>query len=218
VSFVGSLRLDQEAAVAGLLTHDAGVLCAPAAFGKTDTAAAMMARRSVNTLVLVHHTEWLEQWQGRLQAFLGIAKGMVGTIGGGKAKPIGKIDIAVMQPLFREGEVNPLVEDYGQVTVDECHHAGRAARHAGPRDAGVLEGDAAAVRWTPAPRARQQDRGADHRFRGHRPPCAAEDVGQVAARLPRDGVQGQFLCARRVMTRSPESVSIPFQWTIKRLH
>ena len=125
VSFVGSLRLDQEAAVTGLLPHDAGVLSAPTAFGKTVTAAAMIARRGVNTLVLVHRTELLKQWQVRLQAFLGGAKGVVGTIGGGKAKPTGKIDIAVIQSLSRQGEVNPLVEDYyGQVIVDECHHVG----------------------------------------------------------------------------------------------
>jgi superfamily II DNA or RNA helicase len=124
VSFVGSLRLDQEAAIAGMLPHDAGVLCAPTAFGKTVTAAAMIARRGVNTLVLVHRMELLKQWQERLQAFLGVSKGVVGTIGGGKAKPTGKIDIAVMQSLSRQGEVNPLVEDYGQVIVDECHHVG----------------------------------------------------------------------------------------------
>ncbi|WP_329955943.1 TOTE conflict system archaeo-eukaryotic primase domain-containing protein [Cupriavidus necator] len=41
VGFVGTLRLDQEAAIAGMLQHDAGVLCAPTAFGKTVTAAAM---------------------------------------------------------------------------------------------------------------------------------------------------------------------------------
>jgi superfamily II DNA or RNA helicase len=124
VSFVGTLRLDQEAAVAGMLHHDTGVLCAPTAFGKTVTAAAMITRRGVNTLVLVHRTELLKQWQERLQAFLGVGKGVVGTIGGGKAKPTGKIDIAVMQSVSRQGEVNPLVENYGQVIVDECHHVG----------------------------------------------------------------------------------------------
>ncbi len=124
VSFVGSLRLDQEAAIAGMLPHDAGVLCAPTAFGKTVTAAAMIARRGVNTLVLVHRTELLEQWKERLQALLDVGKGLVGTIGGGKAKPTGKIDIAVMQSLSRHGDVNPLVENYGQVIVDECHHVG----------------------------------------------------------------------------------------------
>jgi superfamily II DNA or RNA helicase len=124
VSFVGNLRLDQETAIAAMLSHDSGVLCAPTAFGKTVTAAAMIARRGVNTLVLVHRTELLKQWQERLQALLGAGKSVVGTIGGGKAKPTGKIDIGVMQSLSRQGEVNALVEDYGQVIVDECHHVG----------------------------------------------------------------------------------------------
>ena len=34
------------------------------------------------------------------------------------------IDIAVMQSLTRKGEINALVERYGQVIVDECHHVG----------------------------------------------------------------------------------------------
>jgi superfamily II DNA or RNA helicase len=34
----------------------------------------------------------------------------------------GKIDIAVMQSLSRQGETSELVENYGQVIVDECHH------------------------------------------------------------------------------------------------
>ena len=124
VAFSGTLRLDQEAAVAAMLHHDAGVLCAPTAFGKTVTAAAMIARRGVNTLVLVHRTELLKQWQARLRSFLGTGKGTVGTIGGGKARPSGKLDIAVMQSLSRQGEVSPLVENYGHVIVDECHHVG----------------------------------------------------------------------------------------------
>lgn len=123
-AFAGKLRPDQQSAVAEMLSHDVGVLCAPTAFGKTVTAAAMIANRGVNTLVLVHRTELLKQWQVRLQSFLGVGKGMIGTIGGGKAKPTGKIDIAVMQSLSRQGEVNPLVENYGHVIVDECHHVG----------------------------------------------------------------------------------------------
>ena len=124
VNFSGTLRHDQAAAVAAMLKHDAGVLCAPTAFGKTVAAAALIARRGVNTLVLVHRTELLRQWQERLQAFLGVGKGGVGTIGGGKAKPTGRIDIAVMQSLSRQGGVDALVENYGQVIVDECHHVG----------------------------------------------------------------------------------------------
>ena len=124
VAFAGTLRLDQEAAVSAMLHYDTGVLCAPTAFGKTVIGAAMIARRGVNTLVLVHRTELLKQWQERLQAFLEVGKGVVGNIGGGKAKPTGRIDIAVMQSVSRQGEVNPLVENYGQVIVDECHHVG----------------------------------------------------------------------------------------------
>lgn len=127
VAFAGTLRLDQEAAVTAMLEHDAGVLCAPTAFGKTVTAAAMIARRGVNTLVLVHRTELLKQWQERLQSFLGVGKGVLGTIGGGKAKPTGKIDIAVMQSLSRQGDINPVVENYGHVIIDECHHIGAAS-------------------------------------------------------------------------------------------
>lgn len=124
VGFVGVLRADQERAVAEVMVHDFGVLCAPTAFGKTVAAAALIAGRATNTLILVHRTELLKQWQERLQAFLGIGKEIVGTIGGGKARPTGLIDIAVMQSLSRQGEVNPLVENYGQVIVDECHHIG----------------------------------------------------------------------------------------------
>jgi superfamily II DNA or RNA helicase len=127
VGFAGSLRPDQEAAVTAMLRHDTGVLCAPTAFGKTVTAAAMIARRGVDTLVLVHRTELLKQWQERLAAFLRASEGVIGVIGGGKTKPTGKIDIAVMQSLSRQGEVDALVENYGQVIVDECHHIGAAS-------------------------------------------------------------------------------------------
>lgn len=126
-TFAGTLRPDQEAAVSAMLQHEAGVLCAPTAFGKTVTAAAIVARRSVNTLVLVHRTELLKQWQERLQVFLGVGNEIIGTIGGGKSKPTGKIDIAVMQSLSRQGQVNPLVENYGHVIVDECHHVGASS-------------------------------------------------------------------------------------------
>lgn len=124
VQFQGVLREDQEAAVGAMLSHDMGVLCAPTAFGKTVTAAAIIARRGVSTLILVHRTELMRQWQERLQAFLGVDRNMVGIIGGGKSLPTRRIDIAVMQSLSRRGEVDPIVESYGQVIVDECHHVG----------------------------------------------------------------------------------------------
>jgi len=124
VNFHGTLRLDQEAAVSGMLSHETGVLCAPTAFGKTITAAAMIARRNVNTLILVHRSELLRQWQEQLGVFLDVDKGDIGAIGGGKSTLKGKIDIALMQTISRQGDVKPLVENYGLVIVDECHHVG----------------------------------------------------------------------------------------------
>ena len=122
LEFLGTLRNDQETAVGVMMQHDVGTLCAPTAFGKTVAAAAMIARRGVSTLILVHRADLLKQWQERLQTFLGAGKDVVGLIGGGKKKPSSKIDIAVMQSLNRKGEVDTLVEKYGHIIVDECHH------------------------------------------------------------------------------------------------
>jgi superfamily II DNA or RNA helicase len=127
LAFTGQLRDDQQTAVEAMLRHDIGVLQAPTAFGKTVVAAAILARRGVTTLVLVHRAELLRQWQERLHAFLDVAPEAIGCIGGGKAKPTGQLDIAVMQSLVRKGEVNPVVQTYGQVIVDECHHIAAAS-------------------------------------------------------------------------------------------
>jgi len=120
--FTGTLRKDQKAAVREMLKHEIGVLCAPTAFGKTVTAASLIARRKVSTLVLVHRTELLRQWQERLTGFLDFAKESLGIIGGGKKKPSGKIDIAVMQSLSRREDLGELLDQYGQIIIDECHH------------------------------------------------------------------------------------------------
>jgi superfamily II DNA or RNA helicase len=120
--FTGTLRKDQKSAVREMLKHEVGVLCAPTAFGKTVTAAALIARRKVSTLVLVHRTELLRQWQERLSGFLEIPKGGLGVIGGGKKKPSGKTDIAVMQSLSRREDLGELLDQYGQIIIDEYHH------------------------------------------------------------------------------------------------
>jgi superfamily II DNA or RNA helicase len=55
-------------------------------------------------------------------AFLDVDPKCIGIIGGGRRKPTGVIDIAVIQSLVRRGEVSDLVADYGHLVVDECHH------------------------------------------------------------------------------------------------
>ncbi|MBD1544844.1 TOTE conflict system archaeo-eukaryotic primase domain-containing protein [Roseibium aggregatum] len=127
VSFQGELRRPQMAAFDALVPHDAGVLAATTAFGKTVVAAALIANRCRNTLVLVHRRELLNQWVERLRNFLSIDPKQIGIIGGGKRKPTGIIDVALIQSLVRKGEVANLVTDYGHLIVDECHHLSAAS-------------------------------------------------------------------------------------------
>ncbi len=122
VSFQGELRPEQARAVEALLLHDTGVLAATTAFGKTVAAAALIARRGVNTLVLVHRRQLLEQWVQRLSDFLGLPPKAIGVVGGGRRKTTGKIDVALIQSLVRRGVVHDLVGEYGHLVVDECHH------------------------------------------------------------------------------------------------
>ncbi len=122
LEFLGTLHDIQAAAVAAIEPHDYGVLAATTAFGKTVVGARMIAARGVNTLVLVHRRQLVDQWRERLQSFLSVKDGDIGTIGGGKRKPTGRIDIALIQSLVRNGEVSDLVADYGHLIVDECHH------------------------------------------------------------------------------------------------
>ena len=121
VAFHGELRPAQLAAVRDLERHDTGVLAAGTAFGKTVVAAWMIARRQVNTLVLVNRRELQAQWVARLSTFLGVPEKRIGRIGGGAKKRTGEIDVALVQSLSRKGEVAGLVKEYGHVVVDECH-------------------------------------------------------------------------------------------------
>ncbi len=136
--FHGQLQPEQQLAADAMLAHDTGVLSATTAFGKTVIGAWLIAKRGVNTLVLVHRRQLQEQWIDSLSKFLGLPASAVGRIGGGRKKPTGAIDVAVIQSLVRDGIVQHLVEHYGQLIVDECHHLSarsfeHVARHARAR-------------------------------------------------------------------------------------
>ena len=120
--FKGELRSEQIKAVTKVLKHNEGLICAATAFGKTVVAAHLIAKRKVNTLIIVHRKQLLEQWIKRLSEFLDIDPESIGRIGGGKNKPTGMIDVAIMQSLNRKGEVNDIVANYGHIILDECHH------------------------------------------------------------------------------------------------
>ena len=82
----------------------------------------LVAKRARSTLVLVHRQPLLDQWVAQLSMFLGLDEKEIGQIGGGKRKPNGRLDVAMIQSLVRQGRVEDLVETYGHVIVDECHH------------------------------------------------------------------------------------------------
>jgi superfamily II DNA or RNA helicase len=64
----------------------------------------------------------LDQWVAKLRAFLDIDPDRIGVVRGGRRRPTGFIDVALIQSLVRKGEVSDLVADYGHLVVDECHH------------------------------------------------------------------------------------------------
>ncbi|MBU2602842.1 MAG: DEAD/DEAH box helicase [Actinobacteria bacterium] len=121
-AFRGALRPEQEAAARALGAHDTGVLAAGTAFGKTVVAAHLIAERGVNTLVLVHRQQLLDQWVARLSDFLNLDPKSIGRIGGGVRRPSGIIDVALLQSVGRSGATDDLVAGYGHLIVDECHH------------------------------------------------------------------------------------------------
>ncbi|MCM1067492.1 MAG: DEAD/DEAH box helicase family protein [Muribaculaceae bacterium] len=137
-TFLGKLRSEQAAAIEELSKHRCGTVYAATAFGKTVTGIAMIARKKVNTLILVHTKALLDQWRERLEQYLEVDFGPVEQLKGrGRRKKFkkfgalsstestlnGKIDIALLQSCISDNEMKPFVRDYGMVIVDECHHA-----------------------------------------------------------------------------------------------
>jgi len=122
LNFHGTLRPEQKRAAVSMLSHDVGVLSGTTAFGKTVVAAYMIAERGVNTLILVHRRQLLDQWIDRLSNFLDLDPNKIGQIGGGKWNQLREVDVAIIQSLSKKGIVDDIVGFYGHLVVDECHH------------------------------------------------------------------------------------------------
>lgn len=122
LQFHGQLSFQQEEAVDNLSKTNCGILSATTGFGKTVVATSLIAKRNINTLIIVNRTQLVNQWKEKLIAFLQLDSSDVGQIGGGKSKPSGVIDIATIQTLNRNGSIKDIIHHYGQVIVDECHH------------------------------------------------------------------------------------------------
>jgi len=122
VRFSGKLTAIQKQAASALCKHETGVFVAPPGIGKTVIGTWLIAERQVNTLVLVHRQPLLDQWVEQLALFLELDTKDIGRIGGGKRKPNGRLDVAMIQSLVRKENVSDLVANYGHIIVDECHH------------------------------------------------------------------------------------------------
>jgi superfamily II DNA or RNA helicase len=137
VNFKGTLREEQQPAINALLQYENGILSVPTAFGKTVIGASLIAEKKCNTLILVHLRTLFDQWKKSLELFLEVneilpevpnkrgrkkVRSLIGQIGSGKNTSSGIIDIALIQSLIRDNEVDDMVKNYGMVIVDECHH------------------------------------------------------------------------------------------------
>lgn len=137
VTFKGELRYEQEEAVRAMAKESTGVLSGTTAFGKTVTAIGLIAKKSVNTLILVHTKALLDQWKKELEKFLDIeykqedispkrgrrnAFSPIGCLHSTEDTLHGIIDIALMQSCVSDNEAKPFLRNYGMVIADECHH------------------------------------------------------------------------------------------------
>ena len=139
VDFIGELRPEQDKALKELMKYDNGILHAATAFGKTVVSSAIIAQKKVNTLIILESSALIEQWKDALEKFLNIdeeiplyktktgrvrkRKSLIGTLQGAHDSMTGIIDIAMAGSLCKKGEYHNLLNEYGLVLVDECHHS-----------------------------------------------------------------------------------------------
>lgn len=122
VSLKADLNERQDKALEALIPYELGVLVAPPGSGKTVIACALIAQRSLPTLIVVDRQPLIEQWRERLGEHLGIGPKEIGQLGGGRNRAKGLIDIAMAQSLARREDLADTTAGYGLVIVDECHH------------------------------------------------------------------------------------------------
>lgn len=137
LTFAAQLRDEQQHAVDALLAFDTGVLVAPPGAGKTVMACAMIAERATPTAILVNRAELIAQWRERLQQFLGLTEKQIGQLGAGRRKRRGVVDLIMMQSVSHRNADPSILEEYGQIIIDECHAVAAPATEAALRNVSV---------------------------------------------------------------------------------
>lgn len=66
------MKESQILAVEAMVKHGTGILHAATAFGKTVVCCYMIARKRVNTLILLQSSALIEQWESAIETFLTI--------------------------------------------------------------------------------------------------------------------------------------------------
>jgi superfamily II DNA or RNA helicase len=113
--------------------HHTGVLVAPPGTGKTVMACALIAHHRLPTAIIVNRADLLAQWRERLAFFLDLADATVGSLGAGKDRRTGIVDLVMLQSISHRDAPAGLLDDYGLVVVDECHVVGAPAAEAALR-------------------------------------------------------------------------------------
>ncbi len=100
---------------------------------------AIIAQKKINTLIILESSALIEQWKEALEKFLNINEGLptyetktgrvrkrkslIGTLQGAHDSMTGIIDIAMAGSLCKNGKYHKMMNEYGLVLIDECHHS-----------------------------------------------------------------------------------------------
>lgn len=120
VSFVATLRNNQQEAVDELLKYNYGLLVAETGSGKTIMGMSVINYIHKPTLILVEKVKLLEQRKERIEEFMHFEPGLYYGL---KKKLTGIIDIASIKSL---SEDDSIYDKYDTIIGDEIHHIASA--------------------------------------------------------------------------------------------